>query len=135
LAEIALLRGHLQEGLKVISQALATSPATDVRYDMAELYRLKSALLMAHKPPHHSRAASKPWVVAEESAQQALALARCQGAKGWELRSAITLCRVWQQQGKGDVARQLLEPLYGWFSEGFDTCDLQQAKALLAELR
>ena len=134
LAETYLHSGQPQEGLKVITQALANTASMDVRYHIAELHRLKSALLAAQKHLHNGRVASKPWLVIEESAQQALALARCQGAKGWELRSAMTLCRLWQQQGKYEVARQVLEPLYAWFSEGFDTVDLQQARALLAEL-
>jgi predicted ATPase len=66
--------------------------------------------------------------------RQALEVARRQQAKSLELRAATSLCRLWQQQGKWDKARELLAPIYGWFTEGFDTVDLQEAKALLQEL-
>ena len=66
--------------------------------------------------------------------QQALAIARQQPAKSWELRAAMSLARLWQQQGQRAAARDLLAPIYGWFTEGFDTADLQEAKALLSEL-
>ena len=66
--------------------------------------------------------------------RQALDIARRQQAKSLELRAAISLSRLWQQQGKRDEARELLVPVYGWFTEGFDTADLQEAKALLEEL-
>jgi predicted ATPase len=67
--------------------------------------------------------------------QQVLAVARCQQAKSRELRAAISLARLWHQQGKSKAARQLLAEVYGWFKEGFDTVDLQVAKALLEVLR
>jgi predicted ATPase len=66
--------------------------------------------------------------------QQALDLARHQQAKSWELRAAMSLSRLWQQHGKREEAYELLAPIYGWFTEGFDTPDLQEAKALLEEL-
>ena len=72
---------------------------------------------------------------AEACFQQALAVARRQQAKSWELRAAMSLSRLWQHQDKRDEARELLAPIYGWFTEGFDTADLQEAKALLDELR
>jgi predicted ATPase len=71
---------------------------------------------------------------AETCFHQALDIARRQQAKSLELRAAMSLARLWQQQGKRDAARELLAPVYGWFTEGFDTADLQEAKALLAEL-
>jgi predicted ATPase len=71
---------------------------------------------------------------AETCLQQALAVARHQQAKSWELRTAMSLSRLWQHQGKRDQARELLAPIYGWFTEGFDTADLQEAKALLGAL-
>jgi predicted ATPase len=73
-------------------------------------------------------------IEAETWLHQALEVARRQQAKSWELRAAMSLARLWQQQGKQVEARQLLAPLYGWFTEGFDTADLQEAKALLAAL-
>jgi predicted ATPase len=71
---------------------------------------------------------------AEACLQQAIEIARRQQAKSLELRAAMSLSRLWQQQGKPAQARQLLADVYGWFTEGFDTADLQDAKALLAEL-
>jgi predicted ATPase len=71
---------------------------------------------------------------AEAGFRQALDVARRQEAKSLELRAAMSLSRLWQQQGKRDQARELLAPIYGWFTEGFDTADLQEAKALLEEL-
>jgi predicted ATPase len=71
---------------------------------------------------------------AEAYFQQALSIARRQQAKSWELRAAVSLARQWQQQGQRAEAYDLLTPIYGWFTEGFDTADLQEAKALLKEL-
>jgi len=71
---------------------------------------------------------------AEACFQQALAVAHHQQAKSWELRAAMSLSRLWQRQGKRDAARQVLAEVYGWFTEGFDTADLQEAKALLEAL-
>jgi predicted ATPase len=71
---------------------------------------------------------------AEACFQQSLTIARRQQAKSWELRAAMSLARLWQQQGKPAEARALLAPIYGWFTEGFDTADLQEAKALLKAL-
>ena len=72
---------------------------------------------------------------AEACFQQALDLAHRSQAKWWELRAAMSLSRLWQRQGKRDTARQLLAEVYGWFTEGFDTADLQEARALLNELQ
>ena len=66
--------------------------------------------------------------------ERALAVARSQQAKSWELRAAMSMARFWRDQGKRDEARELLAPIYGWFTEGFDTRDLKEAKALLDEL-
>ena len=73
-------------------------------------------------------------VLAQAADQHALAIARRQEARAWELRAAMSLARLWQQQGKRAEARDLLTPIYDWFTEGFDTADLQDAKALLDEL-
>jgi predicted ATPase len=75
-----------------------------------------------------------PQAEAEAWLQQALAVARRQQAKSLELRAAMSLARLWQQQGKQAEAHELLAPVYGWFTEGFDTADLQEAQALLEEL-
>jgi predicted ATPase len=71
---------------------------------------------------------------AEAYFDRALAVARQQQAKSWELRAAMSMARLWRDQGKPDEARELLTPVYGWFTEGFDTLDLKEAKALLDEL-
>ena len=71
---------------------------------------------------------------AEACFEHALAVARAQQAKSWELRAATSMARLWRDQGKRDQARDLLAPVYGWFTEGFDTLDLQEAKALLDAL-
>jgi predicted ATPase len=90
------------------------------------LYRLQGELLLRQAVPDASQA--------EACFQQALAIARHQQAKSLELRAAMSLSQLWQGQGKRDAARELLAPIYGWFTEGFDTADLQEAKALLDEL-
>jgi predicted ATPase len=91
----------------------------------AEVYRLKGELLQQ---------SAKQQGEAEESFHQALDVARRQQAKSWELRATMSLSRLWQCQGKRDEARQLLTQIYNWFTEGFDTADPKEAKALLEEL-
>jgi predicted ATPase len=93
------------------------------------LYRLQGELLLRAK----DRRRKAKWTP-EACFRQALEVARQQQAKALELRAAVSLSRLWQQQGKRDAARQLLAEIYGWFSEGFDTIDLQEAKALLEQL-
>jgi predicted ATPase len=83
--------------------------------------------LLLARPPHHQ-------AEAETCFRYALEVARCQQAKAWELRAALSLSRLWQQRGKRDAARELLTEVYGWFTEGFDTADLKEARALLEEL-
>jgi len=98
------------------------------RYYAAELYRLKGALLLAQADP------GPQWLEAEKHFRRALAIARQQQAKSLELRTAMGLSRLWQQQGKRKEAHDLLAPVSHWFTEGFDTVDWQEAKALLDEL-
>jgi class 3 adenylate cyclase/predicted ATPase len=117
---------HAEEGLRVLAEALAMVDTTGERAPEAELHRLYGELLL--------RQAVLDVPQAEACYQQALAIARYQQAKSWELRAAISLSRLWQRQGKRDQARELLAPVYGWFTEGFDTADLQEAKALLEGL-
>jgi predicted ATPase len=127
--------GRAKEGLALVAEALAVVNNSRERHWEAELYRLKGELLLA---PEGKRRQTKgkrpPWGEAEAYFHQALAIARRQQAKSWELRAALSLSRLWQQQGKRDAARELLAPIYGWFTEGFDTADLQEAKALLEAL-
>jgi predicted ATPase/class 3 adenylate cyclase len=126
LAEVSAQVGQTTEGLAALAEALAILPKSGVRWWEAELYRLKGELLWQH-------AVAQPKEV-EACFQQALAVARRQEAKSLELRAAMSLVRLWQQQGKRAAAYDLLAPIYGWFTEGFDTPDLQEAKALLEAL-
>jgi predicted ATPase len=112
--------------LHALAEALALIEQTGERWSEAELYRLKGECLLLGSQAQQGEAAA--------CFQQALDIARRQQAKSWELRAAISLARLWQQQGKRAEAYALLAPIYGWFTEGFDTADLQEAKALLAAL-
>ncbi|MBI3330144.1 MAG: hypothetical protein HYZ81_25980 [Nitrospinae bacterium] len=115
-----------------MAEALAAVHKTRARYCEAELYRLKGELLQQQTVGAGLKPA--PTEEAETCFRQALDVARRQGAKSLELRAAMSLSRLWQCQGRRDEARQLLAEVYGWFTEGFDTPDLQEAKALLEEL-
>jgi predicted ATPase len=97
---------------------------TGERWWEAELHRLKGELLLRLPEGHHTEA--------EARFRQAFEVARRQGAKSLELRAAMSLSRLWEQQSKREDARQLLAAIYGWFTEGFGMADLQEAKALLA---
>jgi predicted ATPase len=126
LAEAYWTQGQIEEGLTVLAEALALVDKNDERWWGAELHRLKGELLQQQTVPDAPQA--------ESCFQQALAVARHQQAKSLELRAAMSLSRLWQQQGKRAEARELLAPIYGWFTEGFDTADLCDARALLEEL-
>jgi predicted ATPase len=126
LAEAYGAGGQPAEGLRVLAEAVAAAQHIGERWYEGERYRLKGELLLA--------LSVEPQAEAEACFQQALDVARHQQAKSWELRAAMSLARLWQQQGKGAEAYKLLAPVYGWFTEGFDTADLQEAKALLEEL-
>jgi predicted ATPase len=127
LAEAYGTLGQAGEGLTLLSEALAAVHKTAERFCEAELYRLKGELLLVRSAENSEKA--------ETCFQQALTVARRQQAKSWELRAAASLSRLWQHQGKCQEAYDLLAPVYGWFTEGFDTTDLQEARALLAALR
>jgi predicted ATPase len=126
LAETFAQAGQISKGLQALDEGLATVAKSRARWWEAELYRLRGELLLR-------QAAAQP-EEAEACFQQALAVAHRQQAKSWELRAAVSLSRLWQRQGKRSDALELLAPIYGWFTEGFDTADLQEAKALLEEL-
>jgi predicted ATPase len=117
--------GQPEEGLSVVTEALAKAGRTGVGYYEAELHRIKGELLRQTVPDEEE---------AEGRFQKALEVARKQSAKSLELRAAMSLSRLWQRQGKRDEARELLGAIYGWFTEGFDTADLRQARTLLEEL-
>jgi predicted ATPase len=118
--------GRVEEGLSVVAEALALVDKTGMRLGEAGLYVLKGWLLLARSGENQAEA--------EACFRRALNVARHQSAKSVELRAVMSLSRLWQTQGKKDEARQMLAEIYGWFTEGFDTKDLQEAKALLEEL-
>ena len=126
--------GQVDEGLGVVAEALTLVHHMGPHVNASGLYRLKGDLLLLGSdrpfPAGGQRRASE----AESCFRQALDVARRQEAKSLELRAAMSLARLRQQQGKRDAARALLAPIYGWFTEGFDTADLQETKALLEEL-
>ena len=126
LAEVCAHLGHLEDGLQALSEAQTLVEQQEERWWEAEVYRLRGFLLL--RQPEAPSAEAAVWL------QRALAVARRQGAKLLELRAATSLARLWQQQGKRTTAQALLAPIYGWFTEGFDTADLQDAKALLEDL-
>jgi predicted ATPase len=131
LAEAYGKEGQPEEGLNVLAEALALVGKTGERHYEAELYRVKGALTLQSKiqGPNSTVEAE-----AEECFLKAIEIARQQQAKSLELRAVMSLARLWQQRGKKDEARQLLAEVYHWFTEGLDTKDLQEAKALLDEL-
>jgi predicted ATPase len=92
----------------------------------AEIKRIAGEIALKSPEPDAAKA--------ETYFERALTVARQQQAKSWELRAAMSMARLWRDQGKRDEARELLAPVYGWFTEGFDTLDLKEAKALLNEL-
>jgi predicted ATPase len=133
LAEAYATGGLVAEGLRVLAEALALVDTHGERDYQAELYRLKGELLLAEEGGQEGT--RQPWLEAEQCFHQALAVARRQQAKSFELRATMSLSRLWQRQGKHAAACELLAPIYYWFTEGFDTADLQDARALLRELR
>ena len=126
LAEVSDHLGHTADGLQALAEAHTLVEQQEERWWEAEIHRLRGVLLL--------RQTGTPQAEAETWLQRALDVAHRQEAKSLELRAAMSLARLWQQQGKRAEARDLLAPIYGWFTEGFDTADLQEAKALLDEL-
>ena len=126
LAEAYGRGGDEAAGLQRLAEALAVVDDTEECWWEAELYRLKGDLLLQQATGSSDEA--------EACFHQALDIARCQQAKSLELRAAMSLARLWRRQGKRAEAHELLAPIYGWFTEGFDTADLQEARALLEEL-
>jgi predicted ATPase len=126
LAEATGHAGQVTAGLRLLAETLTAIEESGRGELLAEAFRLQGELLLHQTVPDAAQA--------EVCFQQALAIARRQQARSLELRAAMSLSRLWQRQGKRDEARALLAPVYGWFTEGFDTADLQEAKVLLEEL-
>jgi predicted ATPase len=126
-----LARAHVElrqfdDAWRCIGEAMTAVEATRERWCEADIYRSAGEIALRSPSPDVTKA--------EASFERALAIARAQLAKSWELRAAMSLARLWREQGKRDEARALLSPIYGWFTEGFDTRDLKEAKALLGML-
>jgi tetratricopeptide (TPR) repeat protein len=126
LAEVHGKAGQTEEGLRLLAEALEAARHSGERFWEAELYRLKGEFLARDEAVDEAEV--------EVCFQHALQAARRKSARSLELRAAMSLSRLWQRQGKREKARQLLAETYGWFTEGFDTPDLQEAKTLLEAL-
>jgi predicted ATPase len=125
LAESYKAAGQIDAGFSVLAEALAIMRTSEERYYAAEVYRLRGELILE---------AGHSFQAAEESFRRALDVARQQGAKSLELRAVMSLCRLWQKRDRRAQARHLLTEIYQWFTEGFETLDLQEARALLEAL-
>jgi predicted ATPase len=123
LAEALMVAGDFEEGLAVVDRAMARADASGQKGNYAELHRLRSELLRRLPEPNLKQC--------ESSFRSALAVAHAQGARGFELRAALSLARLLRDQGANHAACEVLEPIYGSFTEGFDTADLKEARALL----
>jgi predicted ATPase len=118
--------GQFSEAWRCIDEAVTTVDTTKETWFEAEVYRLAGEIAL--KAPEQDAQQAQAYF------ERALAVARQQHAKSWELRTAMSLAHLWRDEGKPQQARQLLAPVYGWFTEGFDTGDLKKAKELLDEL-
>jgi predicted ATPase len=134
LAEASGLLGQPEGGLAVLEEALTLVEQTGERYYEAELHRQQGELLLQRVAKVHPDQGSQDQHEAETCFQHALDVSRQQQAKSLELRAAMSLSRLWQRQGKRAQAHELLVEVYDWFTEGFDTADLQEAKTLLDAL-
>jgi predicted ATPase len=126
LAEACMETGRLDAGLNALTEALATADEHEIRNYNAEMHRLKGELLLRQRDSNAAEAQRCFW--------RAVEIARNQSAKSWELRATMSLARLLDKQGKRDEARVMLADIYDWFTEGFDTADLKDAKALLDDL-
>jgi predicted ATPase len=126
LAEVYAHLGYLEDGLQTLTEAHTLVEQHEERWWEAEVHRLRGVLLLQQRLPQQKEA--------EAYFHKALTVARRQQAKSLELRAAMSQAQLWQQQGKRAEARELLAPIYGWFTEGFETADLQEAKTLLEAL-
>jgi predicted ATPase len=127
IAEALAANDRAQEALEVIAEAMEVTERTGERWTEAELYRLKGVIAL-------TRNGLDAIQEAEACFRRSIDIARDQAARLWELRAATSLARLWRDRGKRPQARDLLAPVYGWFTEGFETRDLKDAKALLDDL-
>jgi predicted ATPase len=118
--------GKFDKAWDCVGEAIATIETTKERWCEAEVIRNAGGIALMSPDPDAAKA--------QTYFDRALAVARQQQAKSWELRASMSLARLWRDQGKVQQARELLAPAYGWFTEGFDTRDLKEAKGLLEEL-
>jgi len=118
--------GEFASAMRCVHEATTTVEATGESWCEAEINRIAGEIALAS--PESDAATAQAYF------ESALAVARQQQAKSWELRAAMSLARLWHDRGKPQQARELVAPVYGWFTEGFDTLDLKEAKALLNEL-
>ncbi len=126
LARAYVKLGQFDDARRSIGEAMAAVETTKETWFEADMHRIAGEVALLSPEPDKAKA--------EEYFDRALEVARQQQAKSWELHAAMSMARLWRDQGKRDEARQLLAPVYGWFTEGFDTLDLKEAKALLDEL-
>ncbi|MFT4563482.1 MAG: class 3 adenylate cyclase/tetratricopeptide (TPR) repeat protein [Gammaproteobacteria bacterium] len=131
MAEMYCKAGRADDAVTVLDEGFEITERRDERWCEAELYRLKGEMALLSDGTRTDSIARRE---VEACFESALKSARAQGAKSWELRTAVSLARLWQEEGKKSEARDLLSEIYSWFTEGFDTKDLQDAKALLEEL-
>ena len=117
---------QLDDAWRCIDEAMTAVETTKETWFEADINRMAGEIALKSPKPDVAKA--------EAYFERALAVAREQQAKSWELRAAMSMARLWRDQGKRDEALDLLAPVYGWFTEGFDTLDLKEAKALLDEL-
>ena len=118
--------GEFNDAWRCLGEAMTAAETTKERWFEAEIQRIAGEIALKSPEPDAAKA--------EAYFERALAVARAQQAKSWELRAAMSMARLKRDQGKRDEARDLVAPVYGWFTEGFDTLDLKEAKALLDEL-
>jgi predicted ATPase len=118
--------GQFEAARRCIGEAMTAAETAKEKWGEAEIHRTAGEIALMSPEPDAAKA--------QAHFERAIAIARAQKAKSWELRTATSLARLWRDHGKRQQARDLLAPIYGWFTEGFDTADLKEAKALLDEL-
>jgi len=119
--------GQVDDAWRCIEEATISIETTNERWCEADIHRVAGEIALTSPEPDATKA--------EAYFERALAVARAQQAKSWELRAAMSMARLWRDQAKRQQAHDLLTPVYGWFTEGFDTLDLKEAKVLLEQLR